>query len=297
MPSTDKVLLFGTMGSIGPTVLDNLLQHGINAVLAGFPQCLFRDEPGYRRELGRVVDSLHPDVIIPVGHALAMAGMALELRESGIRVIVERPEVIRLLDSKVQFSRLASELGIPQPRIYSDPGDVDFGDAVFGKSASGKTVSVDDASDRARVVFKRDVSYAGHGVKLPATRAALDNLISHQSPGEPYLIEEYIEGEDYSVDAIRGCDGSFVCGSYRILASRCDRGPSTLRESVSCPAIEAYARRIMEHLDYHGLCGFDFRLSRDGHPFILEANPRFTGGLSTQIASGFDIPFLLLSML
>lgn len=283
MPSTDGVLLFGTMDRIGQTVQECLAQHGINAVLVDFPQCLYRDEPGYRRELGRVVDSLHPDVIIPVGHALAMAGMARDLRQCGIRVIVERPEVIRLLDSKVAFSRLASELGIPQPRLYASPDNVDFGGVGPGSGP--------------RVVFKRDVSYAGHGVKLPATRAALDNLISHQSPGEPYLIEEYIEGEDYSVDAIRGRDGSFVCGSYRILASRCDRGPSTQREGVSCPAIETYARLVMEHLDYHGLCGFDFRLSRDGHPFILEANPRFTGGLSTQIASGFDIPFLLLSML
>lgn len=218
------VLLFGTMGDIARVAEAALAIEHIKAVHVDFPQNLFRDEPGYRRELNRAIEKYNPDVIIPIGHPLALSRMKEELSQRGIRAVVEKEPLIRLLDSKVAFSTLVAELGITQPEIYA---------------------SADDVPADCKVVFKRDVSFGGHGVHLPKSREALYNLIDHQSPGEPYLIEEFIDGEDYSVDAFR--------------------------------------------------CGFDFKVDSNGHAYILEANPRFTAGLATQIERGFNIPYLALS--
>lgn len=264
-----EVLLFGSMGDIGPTVCTDLCSHGIVTVLVDFPQNTLRDEPGYRRELLKAIRKWHPAMIIPIGSQLALARFRHEL-PCDIIIPVESPDRITLLESKVDTSQLAIKLNIPQPYIFSD------------------AMAVSDSDFP--IIFKRDKSFGGSGVYRPRSREALSKLMEHE-PGGRYLIEQFVDGYDCSVDAFRWHD-SFVAGCYRSLANR-GQGPATECESVEMPELCDIARRILEHLDYNGICGMDFRINTSGEPLFLECNPRFTGGLSTQIAAGLDLPYLL----
>jgi len=264
-------LLFGTMGDLGHIAAESLEKHGLNVVLAPFPQNTYRDRPGYERELFRAVQKFSPRVIIPVGHTLAMAQLAGKL-SAGVVALVGAPEHIKLLDSKIEVYSLAESLGIPQPRTFSSP----------------------DHITQYPVIFKREESFGGSGVYKPFSREALENLIAHEQ-GKRFLIEEYIEGEDYSVDCIiDGDDFAFSC--YRCISSDQGQGPSTQRECVSFQTLGEYSRRILRHIGYRGVCGLDFRVSPDGTPYFLECNPRLCGGLKTQIEAGFDIPWMLYRM-
>lgn len=267
-PACCDVLLVGTMGDTGDVAASSLEGHGLHVVRVEFLQNIFHDEWGYRRAVTNALREWRPSLIMPVGNSLALSRFRNSLPD-GVKAAVESEEKLRLLDSKVASSALASELGIPQPRMYGSPDEV--GDE--------------------QVVFKRDVSFGGHGVHLPWTRESLVHLIEHQSPGEPYLIEEYIEGTDYSVDALRW-KGDFRASCYRTL-SKNGLGPSSSREPADCPGIVACARAMLDHVGYDGICGFDFRVDAAGKPYFLECNPRFTGGLATQLAAGFDIPWEL----
>jgi len=288
------VLLFGTMGKIGRSVSDSLVSHGLKVVLEEFGQNVFRDEPGYRRNLVRAMVRHRPGTVFPIGNPLAMArfkgliGKGAPLEEilhshrtdplweeavRGTRIIVESEETIRLLDSQVSFFRFAGGLGIKQPELYATEEDIPEG---------------------VQIVFKRDISFGGHGVHLPKSRKALKNLIAHQSPGEPFLIQRYIEGEDYSLDAVRS-DGRLFTGGYKCIASK-GSGPSELREILDgdnpvLAQMREYAGIVLERLDYHGVCGFDFRADREGQLYLLECNPRFTGGIASQTEAGFNIPW------
>lgn len=256
------------MGDISPTVRASLESHGLRVESTEFRQNTFRDEFGYTRALRKAVEAFHPTVIFPIGNPLALSRYKSSLPD-GVTAAVEDEDKIIILDRKVPFSCLMSELGIRQPYFYAT-----------AEEAEGRDV-----------IFKRDISFGGQGVHRPWNVAALKNLIAHQSPGEPYLIEDYIEGEDWSVDAIR-FDGFFKAGAYKVLSAN-GKGPSLQRGTADFPALTDIARRILDHLDYNGICGFDFRVDADGNPYILEANPRFTGGIATQIESGLDLPFLL----
>lgn len=256
------------MGDISPVVRASLELHGLRVESAEFRQNIFRDEWGYRRALQKAVDALRPSVIFPIGNPLALSRFKSSL-PAGVKAAVEDEEKITILDRKVPFSCLMSELGIRQPRFYATPEEAEGSD----------------------VIFKRDISFGGHGVHRPWNVEALKNLIAHQSPGEPYLIEDYVDGEDWSVDAVRFGD-DFHASAYKSLNAK-GNGPSLKREVHDFPALTAIARKILDHMDYYGTCGFDFRVDAAGNPYILEANPRFTGGISTQLDSGFDIPFLL----
>lgn len=291
------VLLFGSMGTIAADVQEILSAHGLEVHSAAFPQNVFKDESGYRRALVAAVTACTPKVVLPIGNTVAMSrfkdlvGRKVPLREivnsrkitfeaedavAGAAFVIEREEVVGLLDSKVRTARLAAELGIPQPRIYSDLAEID---------------------PSRQVVFKRDISFGGHGVHLPWTMEALQKLIDHQSLGEPYLVEEYVDGADYSLDMLRFADGTMQSGGYLCIKPK-GNGPALERnvlpeEDKVLEKMRSSAATILEHLDYHGICGFDFRVNGAGEALLLECNPRFTGGVASQAAAGFEIPYQL----
>lgn len=262
------VLLFGSMSGISGTVARDLTSHGISVASVDFPQNIFRDFSGYRRELFKAVDKYGPEIIIPIGDQLAPAKLKGEV-PAGMIVATDSEKNISLLDSKVRSYGLAVSLGIPQPRIYSP------------ESAPEK------------VIFKRDVSFGGSGVHMPTSRKSLDNLIAHEN-GTPYLIEEYIVGEDLSVDCVR-FEGYFRAECYSSVSRAYTQGPAVSRLATKCKEAVKYAKIILDSIDYQGVCGMDFRKAADGSVYFLECNARFTGGLDTQIENGFDIPYLLFS--
>lgn len=268
IPDSCDILVYGTMGGIASVAASSLESHGLKVAQVPFPQNIFRDEFGYCRGLQKAVAALHPAMVMPVGCLIAASRVKADL-PAGVVLPVDSEDNIRLLDGKVSGSRLAATLGVPQPRIYASPDDM----------------------GQKQVVFKRNVSFGGHGVHLPWNRKSLDQLIAHQPKGEEYLIEDFVEGEDVSVDCVR-LEGYFRASCYRSLKSK-GNGPSVQREKADFPRIVEYARRMLDYVGYRGVCGFDFRVDTAGNPFFLECNPRFTGGLESQISWGFDIPFVL----
>lgn len=261
------VLISGTMGTLGSVVRSNLESHGLQVGIFEIAQNTFRDQFGYHRGLMKALAADSPRMVMPVGNQIALSRYNLP---EGVIAPIETEEKLRILESKLGATKIAASLGVLQPTFYNCSSDVPEG---------------------LQVVFKRDISYGGHGVHLPWNRQSLDNLISREKPGT-YLIQDWIEGEDYSVDVLRW-HGFYFAGSYKVLDHH-GNGPSRKRESAVFPEMESAARKIMEHMDYNGVCGFDFRVSaQDGKAYFLECNPRFSGGLESQIASGFEIPWLL----
>ncbi len=279
------ILLIGTMGHIGEDVQYCLERHSLDVVRVEFPQNVFRDEFGYRRTLAKSLALYSPAVIMPIGDSYALSRAKDSLPEACCAT-VDSPEKTALLNGKVSFSKLCETLGILQPRRYSSASETGLPSAEQARKM--------DRDEIVQIVFKRDVSFGGHGVHRPLSIEALNQLIAHQRPGEPYLIEEYIGGDDYSVDAVR-MGSFFSSGAYKALTNN-GNGPSLERRSVDFPQLSEIARLIMDNVGYNGLCGFDFRVDSNGTPYILECNPRFTAGVRTQFEAGFDIPSLLYTL-
>lgn len=283
------------MGDIAPAVAADLREHGLSVAEMPFPQETLRDEAGYRRELRKVLESIAPRVVMPVGCQIA-AARCRDILPEGTILTADSAQNIGMLEGKVSASAIAARLGIPQPRIYT---------------------SVDDISSWP-VIFKKDGSFGGRGVRKPTDRAALERILEHEAAsGKCYLIEEYVPGCDLSIDIVRGADGCGGQGNvrwscYRSLGSN-GLGPSTGRQVLSpddplCAEMARCATAILDSIDYRGICGMDFRLAYDGggssgnagrpaadsRLLFLECNPRFTGGLASQLSAGFDLPLLLL---
>jgi predicted ATP-grasp superfamily ATP-dependent carboligase len=71
-------------------------------------------------------------------------------------------------------------------------------------------------------------------------------------------------------------------------------GPSTLRESIRHPDLQATTERLLSSLGWVGVAMAEFKVDpRDGRPKLLEVNPRFWGSLHHAILCGVDFPGLL----
>jgi predicted ATP-grasp superfamily ATP-dependent carboligase len=68
-------------------------------------------------------------------------------------------------------------------------------------------------------------------------------------------------------------------------------GVSSCAESFYDARLEAFGRRMLDALGWHGVAMVEFRQdSRDGELKLLEVNPKFWGSLDLAMAAGADFP-------
>lgn len=225
-----------------------------------------RDLENFLSQIEEIVSDTGASVLLPVFYPEVISSH--RDRFPSVLIPVEEASRIELLDDKISACRIAADLGIPQARIYSSIEEI----------------------EHYPVVFKRSSGHGGASVYFPACESSLRNLVKNSMPGK-YLLTELIEGEDLSVDAVRYGD-FFAAGAYRTLLPKA-KGASVVRESIVLPQMEEYLKRILDRLDYNGVCGADFRRDADGKLYFLECNPRFCGGLDTLLAAGLDLPAVL----
>jgi len=261
----ESVLITNPCGKTGELVARSLSDKGLKVNIMERPNAKKR-EAFFIDSLKAAVAEYEPGMIIPIFFPEVLAAHREEF--PGIVIPLDSREKIIRLDNKLSACELASLLDIHQPHRYHSPEEIESFPCVF----------------------KRVNGQGGDSVYFPGKRSALECLLRNAGDTSGYLITEFIEGSNVCVDALRW-DEFFFAAAYRVLDPP-GKGVSRLRESIEAPELVSYARRILDAVDYHGVCGLDFRVDHDGHYYFLECNPRFSGGLASAIASGFDIPWL-----
>ncbi len=137
----------------------------------------------------------------------------------------------------------------------------------------------------------------GKGIRKVHGRQELYNAYEDNLDiyGQPPLIQELAEGEDYCLTTMF-CEGEIKTGmAYRNLTQFPAEGGSgvmreTIDESPFCPE----AVKLLQPLKWTGLAQFDFLWNGDENqqPYMIELNPRFWAGLYQSVQSGIDYPWL-----
>jgi carbamoyl-phosphate synthase large subunit len=106
------------------------------------------------------------------------------------------------------------------------------------------------------------------------------------------LVQEYLPGEEYSVDV-------YVRGDGRVIAAvprermKTDSGIAVTARIVDVPEVIESARRVAEAIGVRYVANVQFKRAADGIFKLLEVNPRFPGTLPLTTAAGVDMPKLL----
>jgi carbamoyl-phosphate synthase large subunit len=141
------------------------------------------------------------------------------------------------------------------------------------------------------VIVKPRRGAGSRGVRLVADRAALEAI----DVDDALIIQEYLPGEEFSVDVLADGDGNVVAAVPRT-RTRIDSGVSIAGRTLHDAALEQTASAVARAIGLRGVANVQLRRDSAGVPALLEVNPRFPGALPLTIAAGVDLPSLALDL-
>lgn len=282
------VILTYCWNRVGYTILRSLYQKGLKVWVADtskknicsmskfcsgsftYPDP-FTAEKAFIKVLKEKIYELKPKVLMPTHDESVIIMRHRAEFPADLIIPYESEAKLLLLANKAKSTEMARKAGVSVPEVYH---------------------SIDEVRQYP-VVFKTVIGNSAKGVYFPKNKEELLKLMEeHQK--EETLLQEWIGGTDYSVDCV--CwDGFCKTSVYHALVTKTDGGGTTTqREMVEMPQLEAEAMKLMEAVDFHGVCGLDFRYDPERKRIAyIETNARFTGGLATPVAAGFDIPWIV----
>jgi predicted ATP-grasp superfamily ATP-dependent carboligase len=124
----------------------------------------------------------------------------------------------------------------------------------------------------------------------------IDSDRSFQS--NPFMIQEYVSGQGQGVFALYNRGAAMCFFAHRRLREKPPSGGvSVLSESIAVdPVLGAHARSLLDNAHWHGIAMVEFKVTRDGTPYLMEINTRFWGSLQLAVDAGVDFPWLLYQM-
>lgn len=288
MKSNCDVIITYCWNRVGYTILKSLYCHGLRVWAADTSKknicsmsnfCAgsftypdpFTEEVAFIEVLKEKIAELRPKVLMPTHDESVVIMCHRDEFPKELVIPYENAEKLLLLANKARSTEIARQAGVPVPKIYNSAEQI----------------------ESYPVVFKTVIGNSAKGVYFPKSKDELLKLMEEHK-NEETLLQEWIGGTDYSVDCVRW-KGFCKTSVYHALVTKTDGGGTTTqREMVFIPQLEAVAIKLMEMVDFHGVCGMDFRYDPStGRIAYIETNARFTGGLATPVAAGFDIPWVL----
>lgn len=281
------VLVTYCWNRVGYNILRSLTSHGLSVYVAdvskqnicsmskfstgsfSYPDPFTQEEEFIVCLLDRIA-YLKPKVLLPTHDEAIIIAKHIHRFPQNLIIPIASYNILTQLSNKVIATKYAQKAGIPVPKIYHTLDEI----------------------DSYPVVFKTAIGNSAKGVFFPHSRDEINNLNLKFQDVETF-IQQKVSGTDYSVDCIR-MNEFFKASVYRALVTKTDGGGTTTqRIIVDMPILIDYAKKLLDYADYYGICGLDFKFDEQtGEAAFIEVNARYTGGLATPIAAGFDIPYI-----
>lgn len=111
----------------------------------------------------------------------------------------------------------------------------------------------------------------------------------------PFMLQEFIPGYGSGVFCLynNGQPVQFFA-HQRLREKPPEGGVSVLSRSVPVDeTLKDAAEKLLSSVEWHGVAMVEFRISENGHPYLMEINTRFWGSLQLAVDSGIDFPLML----
>jgi predicted ATP-grasp superfamily ATP-dependent carboligase len=226
-----------------------------------------------------------PAVYMPADEdALVVAEHAHLLRDAPVRIALAPFETLRRLDNKYEAFQLADSLGIPTPATIQPvaSGEIE----AFAREHPGPLVLKVNRSSGARGVLV---------LQPERLSAGLQRFLARCGAGfGDFIVQEFVRAPGYGVSLLFDHGQPKATFVHRRLRERSPLGgPSTLRQSIRQPVLEAHAERLLRHVGYHGVAMVEFKHDETtGRSWFVEVNPRWWGSLALAVRAGVDFPML-----
>lgn len=286
-----RVLVTGGGGPAGVAVIRSLLKRVDVEVFAadmdGWASGLYLVEPDRRR------------IIAPGADPAFVDGLIALCRQDHISVLISTVDV-ELPPLALRRGELLEVAGTTLAAPPTGTLDVALDKYALARRCRTRTrvpeTALLDAEGSARpwsfpVIVKPRRGAGSRGVQLVPGRRELAALGFDTA----LIIQEFMPGEEYSVDVIADSFGHVVAAVPRT-RTRVDSGVSIAGRTVHDRELEAVATEVAVAIRLVGVANVQLRRDMRGQPALLEVNPRFGGAMPLTIAAGVDLPSLALDL-
>ena len=231
------------------------------------------DAPDFARHVLAQSQRLNIELVISTVDAelVPLARLGQEFAAHGIHLPLSPLRALELCADKLELLTAAQQAGL---------ATVPRSEALT--AASSRTLFP--------VFAKPRRGAGGRGVQLVHNREALDALPQDGS----YLLQEWLPGNEYSVDVYLRADGTGIAAVPR-LRMRIDSGIAMAARTRHLPALSQAAIEMAQAIGVRYVANVQFREDAQGQPKLLEINPRFPGTLPLTDAAGINLPALLVA--
>ena len=123
-----------------------------------------------------------------------------------------------------------------------------------------------------------------------------EELEFHTLHARDLLIQEYLPGEEYTVDVLSDLSGAPILAVPRARLETKD-GISSKGRVFRDEEMERLCLELARHLGLKGPTCMQLKRDDNGHPKFMEVNPRIGGGSIFTTLAGVNIPMLVLRLI
>lgn len=236
------------------------------------PMC---SDPRYEPAIYEIVAKERIDIVIPLASydIPFFASHKTRLARLGAKLLVcDLPTHERLHNKKKMYSLMQS-IGIAVPRVYVD------GEPPAAYPAILK--ATESSGGRGVYRLDNDADYRYWSTKL----------------GE-HVVTAFVNGTEYTVDCLFDRSGRLVTYNVRERLKTNGGAAVVARQAKPSDSLRFVLRQLEKHLTIEGPVNFQYIVDRDNRLFLTDFNTRFaSGGLPLTIASGCDIPNLMIRLM
>ena len=226
-----------------------------------------------------------------------------EFESIGTKVSVSSGEGLFIANDKIKLYEFMKKHGYKIPNFVVIHSLEDFHSACLKLGYPDKAICVkmkDGSGSRGiRLIDPKKSRYDIFANEKPNSFfTTYEDMVSilKEAPKFPeLLIMDYLPGEEYSVDLLaQNGETLYICG----------RESNVINASIPQEATLAYNKEaydmacsIVKDLKLDGNVDLDFKFDENGHPQLMEINPRLAATLSVIAAGGLNLLYLRIKQL
>lgn len=270
-----RILITGCGGAAGISVIKSL--HRIYDIIAAdmdpFSAGLFMvnkkvilppgDSKNFINFLLQVIINYNIDLLIPTVDE-ELVSISRDIHRFHCKVMLSSYNVIDICNDKWKTFLFLKEKEIPTAESWLESNNVSF-----------------------PVILKPRIGRGSKDIYLIHNEDELKNRFN-----ETYIIQEYLPGNEYTVDVLMEKNGKNVIASIPRERLRTESGISVVGKTVKNEAAISIAEKAAIALGVSGPANIQVKLDKSGNAKILEINPRFAGTTPLSVAAGVNLPDL-----
>lgn len=262
-------------------------------------------DPLYIDRLLEICKKEKVDVIIPFmsSELLLLIDRKEEFEKIGVRVSVSDRHSVEITNNKYKFYSFLKEnnLFVPKFALVKKWEDLVSACEICGYPQNAVCIKATELSGSRGIriikpnVSRFDVLFNEKPNSFYTTIDELLETLKERDVMPEMMVMEYLPGNEGSVDLLAE-NGKIIYMAYRESNVNLHSIP---QEATLVENKEAYeiARKVISALGLSGNADLDFKNDENGHPVLMEINPRIAATMQIFKEGGLNLPYLRIKQL